>query len=317
MSTVDWSIAGLDSNSVVRVDDRTGRVAFLRLGLALTSAAAIAGIVEVIFDRMAAPAMAGALGNSATGVTTAVAWVGTLAVSVTAVLVILAVAARAAHVWDRHRVFALAAITAVVTAFVAGLTSGRAVLFVVYVSVSVAAVASLAIGTRRESLPYLGALWMVALAVVAAQWSLSGLGSSSTLTARAVVEAALVLAIVFLALSVSRSSHGRVVPLLGLVVGAALATVSLASDYMPFVALWAAGAMLWLPSLVYVGAAAAATYVLANSVSDRSTRPISVALVLLLVAGVEPTLVHHSLTALLALVTLGAHSWRGGDLSWH
>jgi hypothetical protein len=50
--------------------------------------------------------------------------------------------------------------------------------------------------------------------------------------------------------------------------------------------------------------------------SDRTTRHLAAGLVLLLVAGVEPTLVHHSVTALLALVTLGAKSPTRGELSW-
>jgi hypothetical protein len=316
MNVVDWSIASLHSNSLVRGDDRTRSVALPHLGFALTSAAAVAALVEVLVDRIAAPALAGALGSSASAVTARVAWVGTLAVSVTAVLVLLAVVAWAAHAWDRHRVFSLSAMTAVVATVAAGLVSGRAVVFVVYISVSVAAVASLAIGTRRESLPYLGALWAVAFVVVAGQWLLSGLGNSSTLAGRVVVEGALVLAVVFLALAVSLSARGSLAPLLGLGTGAGLALVSLASDYTPFVALSATGAMLWLPSLVYVGAAAAVGYVLASWVSGRTARHIPLALVLLLAAGVEATLVHHSVTALLALVTLCAYSSIGGDRSW-
>jgi hypothetical protein len=316
MNVVDQSIAGLPPSSLALGNDRTGRTALLRLAIAFTSAAAVAGLVEVLVDRIAAPAMAGALGPSAATVTTVFGWVGTLAVSVTAVLVLLTVSAWSVHAWDRHMVFALAAMTAVVASVIAGLSSSRTWVFVVHASVSVAAAAYLAIGARRASLPYLGALWAVALAVVAGQWSLSGLGNGPTLTSRAVGEAALVLAVVFLAIAVSRSSHGRLAPLLGLAAGAGLATVSLASDYTPFVALWATGAMLWLPSLVYVGAAAAAGYVLATGVSDRTTRHLSVALILLLVAGVEPTLVHHNATALLALVALGAQSATEGDMSW-
>jgi hypothetical protein len=316
MDVVDRSSAGIYLSSRLRRFAPSERGALLHLATALTSIAAVTGLVEILIDRMAAPAMAGALGPSAAPVVSIAGRVGTLAVSVTAVLVLLAASARAAHAWDRHRVFALAAVTAVVASVVAGLIPSRMAVFAVHASVAVAAAAILATAARRASLPYVGALWALALAVVAGQWSLSGLGIGSTLAFRAVEEAALVLTVVLLALAVSRASRGGMIPLFGLAAGAGLAYVSLASDYTPFAALWATGAMLWLPSLAYVGAAAAVGYVLAAWLSDPARRHLSAGLVLLAVAGVEPVLVHHSVTALLAFATLGAGSVRERELSW-
>jgi hypothetical protein len=211
--------------------------------------------------------------------------------------------------------FAVAAFVAVIATVVAGVVGGTAVL-VLHISVMAAAIAALAMGVRRASLLYSGALWAVTLAVVTGQWSLSGLSGGANLASRAVGEASLVLAVVLLAMAVSRSSHGGLGPLLGLAGGAGLAFVSLASEYTPLVALWATGAMLWLPALLYVAAAAAAGYLFVGWVVDRATRHLAAALILLLVAGIEPTLLHHSLTALLALVTLSAWSPTRGELSW-
>jgi hypothetical protein len=315
LSFVDWSIVDLHSGGLVRKSSRIERASLSRLAIAFTSAAAIGGLVEVLVDRIASPAMVGVLGSSATTAISAVTWVGTLAVSVTAILVLLAVFVRAALAKDRHRVFAVAALIAVVATVMAGLVGGTSLIFV-HLSVSVAAVACLAMSVRRASVGYSIALWAVTLAVVAGQWSLTGLGIGPTIASRAVGEAALVLAVVLFALAVFRSSRHGLASLLGLVAGGGIALVSLASDQTPLVALWATGVMLWLPSLAYVVAAAAAGYLLVTWLSDRTTRYLAAGLVLLLVAGVEPTLVHHSVTALLALVTLGAKAPMRGELSW-
>ncbi len=133
---------------------------------------------------------------------------------------------------------------------------------------------------------------------------------------RAVGEAALVMALLLLALAVSTSSHRGLTSSLGLAAGAGLAAVSLVSDFTPFVALWATGAILWLPSLAYIAAAGAAGYVLASWLSEPATRHRAAGLILLAVAGIEPTLVHHNATALLALVALGAHSAKEEAPSW-
>lgn len=315
MSVADWSIVGLHTSGLVRGSDRARPVALSRLAIALTSAGAATGFVEVLIDRVSVPAMAGALGSSSASVTSTVGWFGTLAVSVTAVLVLLAISAWSGYAWDRHHVFAVAASVAVIATFVAGVVGGTTLL-TVHISVMVAAVAALAMGARRASPLYAGALWAVTLAVVTGQWSFSGSGNGATLTSRALGEAALVLAVFLLALAVFRSSHGGLAPLLGLVGGAGLAFLSLASEYTPLVALGATGAILWLPSLVYVAAAAAAGFLLVSWLSDSTTRHLAAALVLLLVAGVEPTLIHHNVTALLALVTLSAWSPTRGELSW-
>ena len=58
--------------------------------------------------------------------------------------------------------------------------------------------------------------------------------------------------------------------------------------------------------LVYVGAGAAVGLLLAKWLTNRSTRHLAAGLALLAVAGIEPTLVHHNVTALVALLALAA-----------
>lgn len=285
------------------------------LALAFTSAAALVGLVEVLVDRIAVPAMAGALGSSASGITSLLAVVGRVSVSVTAALVLLALLAWSADSRRRRRAFALASVAVVVSTVSAGLFGGRPMVWFAQISVGLAVVAALAAGAKRASLAYTGSLWSIGIAIVAGLWSSGGLTSGSTIAPRAIAEGALVVALVLLGAAVFATSRRGLVPLLGLAAGGGLATLSLASDYTPLVALMAAGAMMWLPSLAYIVAGAAAGYALATWLSDPAKRRLAAGLVLLVVAGVEPVLVHRSAAALLALVALSAAP-RNGAPAW-
>jgi hypothetical protein len=315
MSVVDRSIAGLQAGGPIRAIDRTGRTVSLRLAGAFTSAAVVTGLFEILLDRIAAPSMSGALGSTASNITGVVAWLGLIAVSATAVFVLLAVAAWSIYYREARPLFAIAALIAVAGSVLAGLAPGRSGLLVVHVSVAVAVVAFLGIGAHRESAAHRVAVWAVAVTVIAGQWTLIGM-SDGQILGRVLGEAALVLAVVLLAVDVFRSHRGGPVPLLGLAGGAALAIGLLLTPYTPFLALWAAGATLWLPALFYVVAAAAGGYLMASSVSNRAARPLVAALILVVVAGLEPNLLHHSVTAMLALVTLGTTSVVEGDTLW-
>ena len=92
--------------------------------------------------------------------------------------------------------------------------------------------------------------------------------------------------------------------------GVELATIPAGADRTPLVALWASGATLWMPSLVYIGAGAALGLLLINWLPNRSMRHLAAGLALLAVAGIEPTLVHHNVTALVALLALAAPTAR-------
>ena len=124
------------------------------------------------------------------------------------------------------------------------------------------------------------------------------------MAARVIAETALVVALFLFAASVAGWSRRSVIGLMAR--GAIVAAAALVSDRTPLVALWASGATLWMPSLVYIGAGAAVGLLLANWLPNRSTRHLAAGLALLAVAGIEPTLVHHNVTALVALLALAA-----------
>lgn len=67
---------------------------------------------------------------------------------------------------------------------------------------------------------------------------------------------------------------------------------------------WATGVTLSLPPLIYVAAASSATLAIVSWLPDRSSRHLSAAVVLILVAGVQPALVHHNLTLFFAAMLL-------------
>ncbi len=73
-------------------------------------------------------------------------------------------------------------------------------------------------------------------------------------------------------------------------------------------ATWAIGATLALPPMLYIAGAAGFGLVVATWVTRDAARPLVAALVLLAVAGIQPAVIHHSLTALLALAVLACPS---------
>ena len=275
----------------------------LRLAPAITIAAAVGGVVELLLERVAGPILTHAAGPSLAPVAAMASNLGTLVVSVTAVLVLLAAVAWAGVAWESHRIVGAAILAAVVTALAAGVFAGSGALTLLHLSVAVAAVGT-ALVLRLPGISGI-AVTAVAVAIVAGQWSLGSAGGEFTVPARVVAEAALVIALFLFAASVAGSCPRRRA-VVGLTVGAVVAVAALLSDRTPLVALWASGATLWMPSLVYIGAGAALGILLINWLPNRSMRHLAAGLALLAVAGIEPTLVHHNVTALVALLALAA-----------
>ncbi len=269
-----------------------------RLAPALTGAAAVGGVIEVLLERVAGPTLTHAAGPSLAPAAAMVSRVGTIAVGATAILVLLAAVAWAGAAWSRSRIVAAAILAAVVTTLAAGFIGYGSALTLLHVAVTVAAVGMVL--TLRLPGAYGGAIAAVAVAIVAGQWSLAGL--SGHVAVRVVAEAALVLALLLFAVSVVGTFGRR--SLIGLTAGAMVAAASLMSARTPLIVLWASGATLWMPSAVYICAGAAIGLLLATWLPDRSTRHLAAGLVLLAVAGIEPALVHHNLTALVALLAL-------------
>lgn len=279
----------------------------LRLALAITIAAAVGGVVEVLLERVAGPILSHAAGPSLAPVAAMASNLGTLVVSVTAVLVLLAAVAWAGVAWESHRIVGAAILAAVMTALAAGVFGGSGTLTLLHLSVAVAVIGTVLV----LQLPgiYRIAVAAVAVAIVAGQWSLASPGGEFTVPARVIAEAALVIALFLFAASATGSCPRRRA-VVGLTVGAVVAAVALLSDRTPLVALWASGATLWMPSLVYIGAGAAVGLLLTKWLPNRSTRHLAAGLALLAVAGIEPTLVHHNVTALVALLALAAPTAR-------
>jgi hypothetical protein len=276
------------------------------LAAALTGAAAIGGVAEVLLERVAGPILTHAAGPSLAPVAAMASRLGTLVVAVTAVLVLLAAVAWAGVAWERHRIVGAAILTAAVTALAAGVFGGSGTLTLLHLSVAIAATGTVLV-VRLPGI-YGIAIAAVAVAIVAGQWSLGYPGNQYTVAARVIAETALVVALLFFAASVAGWSRRRSV--IGLGAGAIFAAAALVSDRTPLVALWASGATLWMPSLVYIGAGAAVGLLLANWLPHRSTRHLAAGLALLAVAGIEPTLVHHNVTALVAVLALAAPTAR-------
>ncbi len=268
--------------------------------IALSTAAAVAGVVELLLDRIAAPVLTHAVGPSLGWTAAFAARVGSIAVGVTAILVLIAAVAWAAAVGSRHPLPASAVAIAVVVTLVAMVVGRDVPAGAVHGAVIAAAVAALAI-VHRVGHRYVAAFAAVAAAIVAGQLAL--LRVELALPARTVAEAAAVVALLLFAFAVSRLSLRR--SLIGLAIGAVVAAAALATDRTALVALWAAGATLWMPSLVYICAGGAAGVLVANSLPDRATRPLVAGLALLAVAGLEPALIHHNVTALVGLLVLG------------
>lgn len=279
----------------------------LRLAPAITIAAAVGGVVEVLLERVAGPILSHAAGPSLAPVAAMASNLGTLVVSVTEVLVLLAAVAWAGVAWESHRIVGAAILAAVVTALAAGVFGGSGTLFLLHLSVAVAVIGTVLV-LQLPGIYRIGVA-AVAVAIVAGQWSLASPGGEFTVPARVIAEAALVIALFLFAASATGSCPRRRA-VVGLTVGAVVAAVALLSDRTPLVALWASGATLWMPSLVYIGAGAAVGLLLAKWLPNRSTRHLPAGLALLAVAGIEPTLVHHNVTALVALLALAAPTAR-------
>lgn len=278
-----------------------------RLAAALTGAAAVGGVIELLLERVAGPVLTHGAGPSLAPAATVVSWVGAVAVGTTAILVLLSALAWAGAAWPQNRIAATIILVAAVLTLAAVISGDGFIVALLNVSIAVAAITAVLV--LRVSGLYRFGVAAVAVAIVAGQWSLAGWSGQVTVTARVIAEAALVLALLLFAASAIGSGRRRSVA--GLTIGATVAAVALVSPNTALVALWASGATLWMPSVVYIGAGAALGLLLATWLPERSTRHLAAGLVLLAVAAIEPTLIHHNLTALVALLALSAVPERG------
>ena len=287
-----------------------------QLTATLVLAAALLGLAEVALGRMVAPALSH-IPTSSLGqhIGQAADAGGASALSATALLVIAAALTFAIGQFGRDRAASLPLAAAVsATTLMAldpghgGATAGRIVLVCAATAVA---------GVAMARLPrwHAAAVAVAALAVIAGQWPLvaealaaggGGAAADPGNAAAGVAELSLVTVPILLAFALLQERRPPRGAWVTAVAASVLSAALLAREpsYTAILSTWATGATLSLPPFLYIFAAGCAALVLASSLSERSSHHLAAGLVLLAVAGVQPALVHHNLTALLALALL-------------
>jgi hypothetical protein len=87
-------------------------------------------------------------------------------------------------------------------------------------------------------------------------------------------------------------------------VGVLLSAYAREPATVAIVSLWATGVTMSLPGVLYLLAFGAAAFAAAAWLRSRHTRHLAIGLALLLVAGVQPQVLHHDITALIGLTLL-------------
>ncbi len=281
-------------------------------------AAAATGAAELILHRVVAPVLAHIPSDGAgRAITDAARLGGDRAFHATALLVVVGLLAYLATAsWRRDITPSLVALAAASTLVLLLSNAPPALAHVALIAAVVGlAAAALARGPRLLALP----VAVAAAAMVAARVPLlldSLALPSGDATTATVAEAAFVLVPPLLAASLlARTSPPRVAWVAAggtsLVAAAALAS---SPSYTAILSAWSTGVTLSLPVPLYIVAAGCAAFVLVSWLAEPSSRHLAAGLVLLAVAGVHPAVVHHNVTAVLALLLLATPAADGGAL---
>ncbi len=271
------------------------RVAVRDAAVGLTVAAAAMGAAEIALQRIAVPVSAHVALPGAEWL----AGLGDFAAGATAALVVAAAAALVLTLQRRASVAAVLAAGLGATLVAVAMPGWQRFGYLV-VAAGLLAIPLL----RARALARTAALGAAAVASVAGLWPLvsgGGVGEARTLA-----ETALVAAPLIAAAGIVRRRPAPVVALGWAVAAGGLAAVAVTIrlDTVAMATVWALGITLALPAVAYVAAAAAAGFVVATWWVDPARRIRVAGVVLLGVAGLQPVAVHHSLTALVALVLL-------------
>ncbi len=229
--------------------------------------------------------------------------------SATAVLVLAAAAFWIAVEGRRDRVaggaLLLAFVAVVSITILAGGTGQAAARFLLVLGVAALASAAAA----RLTPLHAAAICAAALSVSAAHVpllvdSLSGHGTPVGWSELA--EGTRIAMLVLLALAIVRRGTVPSSALAAAAIGTIVASVVLAREpsSVAILSTWAVGATLALPAPLYIVASGCAAFVLVASLREPGARHVAIGLLLLTVAGVQPSLVHHNVTAVLALSVL-------------
>lgn len=164
------------------------------------------------------------------------------------------------------------------------------------------------VAKRRGGAALQAAVAGAALALLLGQYRVLtaqlGVADGGVATAQLASEAALLLAAAFLFLAAA-GAHRRSAALAAAVVGL-LAAAAYAREpaTAAILSLWAVGVTLSLPPVLYLLGLVAAVYAAAAWLPAGERRHLGLGVLLLLVAGVQPEVLHHQLTALLGLTLL-------------
>lgn len=278
------------------------------------AAAAVLGVAELAFHRTLAPLLSNLPGETISPrIVEAVQLTGERAFHGTLVLIVTGALLYIVSNGLRQMLPALVA-AVVVGAGLASLTEAPVarVLAQMTLAVAVAAIVggSLAGGGWRVSLPVAAAgVSIIAsrLPLIADEVAPSAIATERlTVGSLTIAEASFVAVPVLIAIALARLSHPSQLTWVVTAVGAMTAAMALTFSpfYTAILSTWATGVTLALPVPLYIVGAGAAGFVLATALSDRRYRMLGIGLLLLAVAGAQPTLVHHNITAVLALVVL-------------
>jgi hypothetical protein len=283
-------------------------------------ATALTGLVEVVLFRLAAPVLSHIPdGPGGSTLAEAVRASGNSALRATALLAPLAVIALAGAVWSARRVQAVLLYAATAATLGATVLTDDVLALIAHGVTVLLVVALVAAAARAMPRTHALGVGLLAVSFVAGRWPLaldtvsgSGLSAvdSTGMAAQTIAEATLVAAPVALAISVVRRGvHSRRAWRMAAIGGIAVAvTLVFAPEYLAIMTLWASGVTLSLPQFTYVVAAACLGLVVGEWSAKGSSRHLAAGIVLVAVAGVTPTVVHHNLTAVAGLALLAVPS---------
>lgn len=290
------------------------------LTLAVLTAAATFGLAELALNRLISPVLAHIpTASGARRIVESIDAGGDLAFHATASLVVLGGAVFVATAFRRSPLFAAMLAASIAFTLLAGFAGSAAMLLMAQSAVAVAIVAVIARSLASGASPHRLAVVAAAVALLAGRMpylldaaaeAAGGSGSAATTGAWiTLAELAFIATPVLFAAGVilrSRGSVSRPAPWIaaGATALIAAAIVAVEPDYGAILSAWAVGVTLSLPVPLYIVAGAAAAFTLVSWSDDPSTRHLAIGFVLLIVAGVHVSVLHHSLTGLAALALL-------------
>lgn len=274
-------------------------------------AAAAAGIVEVAVARVGAPLL-GFLAPDGAAAGAILEAVGRGATAATALLVVAATGLIVG--WHRGTLTAIALpFGALVLTLTATANASPGLLAASHLATA-AAVYGLVLGNQGSGSGGRTALTLGAVAVVAGQLSFLAAGGASTGLHR-LAQAALILLPAVTAWNL-RSMVGRFTWVAaGAGAVAMWAALAVRSPEMAMLSTWAIGATLAIPALTLVAAAAGWVALAGAAIRRPGLHLVVAGVVLLWVAGVQPTAVHHNLTGLLGVMVLAGLAAERNDAS--